>query len=41
MVIRVGAQPNDFQRSLLVSVMRVEALQIHNASEPQEDNTIT
>ena len=41
MVTRVHTQPNDFQKSLLISVMGREALQIYNAFEPQETETVT
>ena len=40
-VMRVNTQPDDFQKSLLISVMGKEALQIYNASEPQETDTVT
>eukprot|EP00112_Aurelia_sp_Birch-Aquarium-sp1_P007229 Seg1787.6 transcript_id=Seg1787.6/GoldUCD/mRNA.D3Y31 product="hypothetical protein" protein_id=Seg1787.6/GoldUCD/D3Y31 len=40
-VIRVNTQPNVFQKSLLISVMGMEALQIYNVSEPQEIDTVT
>eukprot|EP00112_Aurelia_sp_Birch-Aquarium-sp1_P015145 Seg333.2 transcript_id=Seg333.2/GoldUCD/mRNA.D3Y31 product="hypothetical protein" protein_id=Seg333.2/GoldUCD/D3Y31 len=39
--MRVNTQPNVFQKSLLISVMGMEALQIYNASEPQEIDTVT
>ena len=40
-VMRVNTQPDVFQKSLLISVMGMEALQIYNASEPQETYTVT
>ena len=39
-VMRVNTQPNDFQKSLLISVMGMEALHIYNASEPQETDNV-